>query len=549
MRAAIYCRVSTDDQAREGTTSLSTQREACISKAHELGYETPGDYTYSETWTGINTDRPRLNELRDNIKQRHIDAVICYSTDRLARNPIHIAIIAEECQKHDIELLFVTEPMDNSPEGQLIRYVKGFAAQVEHEKIKERTMRGKIAGLRLGKLSTGGTAPFGYNQVEGKRVINEHQAEIVRAIFNKLAYEGYTLYRLANELNLAGISGPRGGRWSEHTVHRIVNNTAYMGVTYAFRYKVVKPKKEKTTKAERKTHYELRTHIFRDKSEWIEVPGATPAIVIPKVYLLAQKQLERNRHKTPGNRIHQYLLSGGRLRCGACGHSMAGGSKRKGNSQYRYYRCVCNMKPNYYSHCEQRSISANRIEPLVWDELSRILANPDILEAEILEQRKNKEPVTLEADRVMLESNIANSQAEESRYLRQYGKGLINEKDLESEISRVRKYREQQEAKLADIETRLREYDKTELDYKQFSDVIKIVASRLEGADFETKLLTLDALNIRAILYPGQVMTLTGSIPARVSIMLQRHHRTLRHDMGRGHAARGGQAEQPRTGA
>ncbi|GAJ07117.1 unnamed protein product, partial [marine sediment metagenome] len=145
MRAAIYCRVSTEEQEREGT-SLESQREACLEKAHELGYEVPRDYLYSEAWTGTDTDRPKLNKLREDIKQQAINTLICYSTDRLARNPIHIAIIAEECQKKDIELIFVSEPLDNSPEGQLIRYVKGYAAQIEHEKIRERTMRGKKQG-------------------------------------------------------------------------------------------------------------------------------------------------------------------------------------------------------------------------------------------------------------------------------------------------------------------------------------------------------------------------------------------------------------------
>lgn len=518
--AAIYCRVSTEDQEREGT-SLETQKESCIAKASELSYETPGDYIYTEAWTGTDTDRPKLNDLRSNIKQRNIDAVICYSTDRLARNPIHIAIIAEECQKRDIELIFVTEPLDNSPEGQLIRYVKGYAAQIEHEKIRERTMRGKKAGARMGKLSTGGIPPFGYSQVKGeaRRSINEPEAEIVRAIFKKLAYEGYTMYRIAGELNAAGITGPRGGRWSELTIHRMVNNTAYMGVTYAFRYEVIEPKRPK----KEYRNYKKTTHIFRDKSEWIEVPDVTPAIVTPEIFNLAQQQLDLNRHKQPHNKKQNYLLSNGRLQCGICGRSMVGGSKKRVNSQYRYYRCVSNMKPNYYQHCDQGSISADIIESDVWQEISRVLQNPDRVLAELKAQQGNNKPVTLEADRMLIENNIKNSKTEEIIYLRKYGQGKISEAVYEMETRRVQKYRENQESKLAEIINKINEYTQATYNYEQFNEALKILAERLKGADYETKLLALEALNIHVTLQPDRRITISGSIPARERVIMQSH--------------------------
>ena len=238
MLAAIYCRVSTEDQEKEGS-SLKSQRDACVQKAQETGYGCPGDYTYLEVWSGADTDRPKLNELRSLIKQHTIDCLVCYSTDRLARNPIHIAIIAEECEKSGVDLVFVTEPMDNSPEGALIRYVRGFAAQIEREKIRERTIRGKREKARSGQLATGGARLFGYDVNNGRRTINIAEAAIVNRIFMWFSRQEYTLYRAAAELNRAGIPAPRGGRWSEHTVYRLLINPAYKGVTYAFRYKVV----------------------------------------------------------------------------------------------------------------------------------------------------------------------------------------------------------------------------------------------------------------------------------------------------------------------
>ncbi len=107
MKAAIYARVSTSNQETEGTI-LDSQRETCLAKAQELGYEVLEEHIFREVWTGDDLDRPMLNRLRELIRQKAIDGLICHATDRLANNPIHIAIVAEECDKRDISLVFVT---------------------------------------------------------------------------------------------------------------------------------------------------------------------------------------------------------------------------------------------------------------------------------------------------------------------------------------------------------------------------------------------------------------------------------------------------------
>ena len=95
------------------------------------------------------------------------------------------------------EVEFVSEPLDDTPEGQLIRFVHGYAAKVEHDKIKERTMRGRRARIQTGKPPVGVRPPYGYRWVEepgpdGKPVkvrLEEHPetAPVVRRIFAEIA--------------------------------------------------------------------------------------------------------------------------------------------------------------------------------------------------------------------------------------------------------------------------------------------------------------------------------------------------------------------------
>ncbi|GAH62288.1 unnamed protein product [marine sediment metagenome] len=69
MRAAIYCRVSTEDQEREGT-SLDSQLEACLGKAGELCYDVPEEFTILETYSGLTLDRPKLPQLREWVRDK-----------------------------------------------------------------------------------------------------------------------------------------------------------------------------------------------------------------------------------------------------------------------------------------------------------------------------------------------------------------------------------------------------------------------------------------------------------------------------------------------
>ena len=71
MNAAIYCRVSTDDQEKEGT-SLQTQMQSCIDYCHEKGYEVT--QRFSEAYSGLTLDRPKLRELQELTRAGYIEA-------------------------------------------------------------------------------------------------------------------------------------------------------------------------------------------------------------------------------------------------------------------------------------------------------------------------------------------------------------------------------------------------------------------------------------------------------------------------------------------
>src|SRR5947207_1244671 len=119
-RAAIYVRVSSVGQEQDGS-SLETQEAACRAYAASRGYVVDEADLYREVHTGTELwERPALQRLRQRVRQRDVTVVLAYAIDRLGRDPVHLGVILSEAEHDGAEVLFVTEPLDNSPEGQLI---------------------------------------------------------------------------------------------------------------------------------------------------------------------------------------------------------------------------------------------------------------------------------------------------------------------------------------------------------------------------------------------------------------------------------------------
>jgi len=503
VRAAIYARVSTEDQKREGT-SLESQVAACLNKASDLGYQVDEEHIFLETRSGADLDRPELLGVRNLIKQKEVQALVCHSTDRLARNPIHIAIVAEECEGQGVQLVFVTEPLDSSPEGQLIRYVKGYAAQIEREKIRERTMRGKRMRALAGKLPSGSHAHlYGYDYVPGKgagegiRRINEEQAHWVRQMFRWLVDEGVSTHAITYRLRDSGVPTPSGeGYWHESTVQKILKNSAYCGKTYAFTQTYGEPKYRMKADAKRKKS----GRIWKPREEWLEIPNATPSIISEELFEAAQKQLQRNRELSKRNAKHQYLLNH-HIYCRKCGRSFWGyvRSTRRGNKRYSYrrYHCSGRIKIVAPVRCRSRTYLADYLEELVWREVERTLSEPELVLAEL--QRKEeeaKEGGFLEANLQRIKAQLANRERQKLRTWRAFeitgdeGAFRRNIAILDEEIKTLGE-------EAVQLGKRIIMREQAHVSVEGLRQACELIGKNLRNASFEDKRLALQALRIK----------------------------------------------------
>jgi site-specific DNA recombinase len=158
-RVAIFCRVSSAGQ--EDNYSLPTQESGCRSWCEQRGHTVAA--IYKDVWTGAELfERPGLTALRSDMRSGAFDVLLVFALDRLSRDTNHQGLVLSEAEHAGVVWQSVTEDIDNSPQGKIMRAVIGGMAELERLKIAARTQRGKRARIESGKPSVGCRAPFGY---------------------------------------------------------------------------------------------------------------------------------------------------------------------------------------------------------------------------------------------------------------------------------------------------------------------------------------------------------------------------------------------------
>jgi len=140
MRAALYCRVSSDRQEHEET--IQSQLAELRVRAREDGVEGCAEFL-DEGYGRDNLVRPGLDRLRDLGGQGELERLYVQCPDRLASGA-KLIILVEEFKQYGVEVVFLKGAADDTPEGKLLLHMQGAIAEYERTKIAERTRRGKL---------------------------------------------------------------------------------------------------------------------------------------------------------------------------------------------------------------------------------------------------------------------------------------------------------------------------------------------------------------------------------------------------------------------
>ncbi len=408
--AAIYCRVSSQQQSTEDKVSLATQdaegRVWCAAR----GWAVENAYVYHEVHSGEDLwERKVLQQLLEDAKSRRFGLVLSHSVDRLSRDKtaVHLGIITDQLDRAGVTYDFTTEAFESSPLGFLTMQIRGFAAGIENERKRERVMRATRAKAVGGAPIPGGRCLYGYQwgperapsgKLAKKRLLPDPiTAPIVVRIYEAAA-AGKTIRRIAIELTEDGIPTPtrRRAGWAPGAVHDILAHPTYWGQAAALRWQAVPVEKHLRSQYAKKSR-----HVKRAVSEQIPLPErCAPALVSAQLAAAATQRLAFNQRTAIRNNRYpeRSLLRGGFARCGDCrtvlGVKTTSYRRANGKGDYLRTRYFCVHSRPVDPSRPQHTIEAHTLDDAAWAKLCEVLRNPQLIEHEVERMRGTPAPGT-----------------------------------------------------------------------------------------------------------------------------------------------------------
>ena len=432
-KAYIYTRVSTAVQV-EGY-SLDAQEKTLMKFADAKDMVIVGKYS-DEGRSGKNIEnRPAFQQMLKDIKNHKDDvsAVLVFKLSRFGRNTLDVLESFDILKSHGCSLICSEEPIDTSTAmGEVFLTILAAIATMERENIAIQTMAGRIEKAEAGKWN-GGFAPYGYMLVDGKLVIDEEEAEIIRLIFDKyvstgMGYNGVAKWLEENGYQKKVRQNGKLAYFSEEFVKCALDNCVYNGKIH---FGKRKQEKSKTGKV-----------YAKEQSEYLVAEGIHEAIIDDETWRLAQEKREKTkgRQQKKYDLEHYYQLSG-IVKCPICGKGLVGQPNHKRRSDGTRYTSVYSYRCNNHD-CNYRNLpNEKRINGAVEEILTALVSNPKFAQ-------KMKDRVDQKVDYSELDATIDR--------LSQQIKQTIQRKDrLISQIDNLDISDSHYDRKVTDLEKRL----------------------------------------------------------------------------------------------
>lgn len=341
MRVALYSRVSTQAQSREGA-SLETQEQLARDRCTALGWTLSAIYT--DVMSGRKDDRPELARMLEDARAGRIDAVFVYRLDRLGRSLVRTLQVVGELADAGVRLVSLTQAFEiDGSLGKLMLSIYASFAEMESEAIGAR-----IRDNRRQRVQTEGkhyaVPPYGYKRVDGKMIPNEDTAPHVRRLFEEAA-KGRGLRSMVVELNQEGVRTSTGRLWSQAGLKVLLRNPAYMGMITHGRKPLTRTSKG-----------QIKRKVLQP-GEYLLVKGDHEPLVSQERWEAVQRHLDVNKGvpaRTAGAAARTPWM--GLLRCGVCGSRLSMHRKGKGRREHVQFSC-CAKDHSGPMACTLRGIS------------------------------------------------------------------------------------------------------------------------------------------------------------------------------------------------
>lgn len=355
---AIYVRVSTDEQAREG---YSIDAQIKIIKDYALKNNIFIDNQYIFKDEGISGRKAEKRPAFMNMikiaktKPKKFDVILVHKFDRFSRNREDSIVYKSLLKKeYGINVLSVSEPLD--PNDKMSIILEAFLeamAEYYSLNLSEEVKKGQLEKHNLGELQT--RPCYGYDVSNNKLVINEKESQVVKFIFEKYTIDHISMLTIARELSKMGITNKKGNKFENRSLCYILNNPTYVG---KLRY----------------TPGRRNTYDFDDPNT-ILVDSNHEPIISKELWDMTQLEIAKNKKwRKPKQRLENKVnfWIKGLIRCKDCNCTMVSYGKdkircngyNKGRCQNNRLLSVADVKDLIISMIE-KDLKNQRVENIV----------------------------------------------------------------------------------------------------------------------------------------------------------------------------------------
>jgi site-specific DNA recombinase len=436
--AAIYARVSSEQQREEHTIASQTASLIEFAKSHDL--EVPEEWVFEdEGYSGATLERPGLERVRDLAAEGQIQVVLAYSPDRLSRKYAYQILLIEELARQGVETVFVKSPQGDSAEDQLLVQFQGMIAEYERAQILERSRRGKRHRAQSGEVSVMSNAPYGYrylrktDEAPAAYLVDEVEARVVRHVYEMYTVEGLSIGEIMRRLNAEGVpTRKRSARWERSVVWAMLRNPTYRGTAcfgktrISARTRVMRPQRRR-----RVTTPSTTAGHERPREEWIEIP--VPALVTEESFAHAQQLLQQNKIRSRRRTIAPSVVQG-LVTCATCGYALSRTSTQTSARKIHYYKCIGSdgWRKLGGPVCDNgRFVRQELLDHVVWAEVIRLLEEPALIQQELdrrLVAARSSDPTRKREQSLQRELTHVGKGIE--RLLNAYQEGLLSMEQL-----------------------------------------------------------------------------------------------------------------------
>ncbi|MCK9293304.1 recombinase family protein [archaeon] len=328
IKVAAYARVSTNTEEQNSSYEAQVSYyQNYIENKYEWAFV--GVYA-DEGISGTNTKRrASFNRMIEDALDGKINLIITKSISRFARNTLDTIKFVRKLKDKGVEVFFEKENLWTlDSKSELILTIMASIAQEESRSISQNVTWGKRVSFQNGKVSFAYSRFLGYEKKDGKIVIVEEEAKVVRLIYRMFLVEGQTPIAIRNYLTEQGIKSAANATWRAHVVLSILTNEKYKGDALL---------------QKKYTENFLEQKMVKNTGQVPQyyVENSHPAIIDKDMWEMVQIEIKRRREMVGG--FSSANIFAGKIKCADCG-GYYGRKTWHSNSKYRRSIYRCNKK-------------------------------------------------------------------------------------------------------------------------------------------------------------------------------------------------------------